>query len=39
MGWVESISIQQAISYMKDHLPEDLLIERIAKEANSSVFP
>ena len=36
MGWVESI--QQAISYIEDHLLEDLPIEQIAKEANSSVF-
>ncbi|WP_277584856.1 AraC family transcriptional regulator [Psychrobacillus antarcticus] len=36
MGWVESI--QQAISYIEDHLLEDLSMEQIAKEANSSVF-
>lgn len=36
MGWVESI--QQAISYIEDHLLEDLSMEQIAKEANSSAF-
>ncbi|WP_313892046.1 AraC family transcriptional regulator [Psychrobacillus sp.] len=36
MGWVESI--QKAIHYMEEHLLEDLSIEQIAKEANSSVF-
>lgn len=36
MGWVESI--QQAISYMENHLLENISMEQIAKEANSSVF-
>ncbi|WP_096186568.1 AraC family transcriptional regulator [Evansella halocellulosilytica] len=36
MGWVESI--QKAIDYMEKNLLEELTIERIAKEANSSVF-
>lgn len=36
MGWVESI--QQAINYIEEHLLDDLTIEQIAKEANSSVF-
>lgn len=36
MGWVESI--QKAIQYMEEHLLEDLSVEQIAKEANSSVF-
>lgn len=36
MGWVESI--QKAINYMEDHLLDELKMEQIAKEANSSVF-
>lgn len=36
MVWVESL--QAAIDYMEDHLLDDLSIERIAQEANFSVF-
>lgn len=36
MGWVESI--QKAINYMEENLLEELSMEKIAKEANSSVF-
>ncbi|WP_243297670.1 AraC family transcriptional regulator [Bacillus litorisediminis] len=36
MGWVESI--QKALNFIEDHLLEDISIEDIAKEANSSVF-
>ncbi|WHY78445.1 AraC family transcriptional regulator [Neobacillus sp. WH10] len=36
MGWVESL--QRAIDYMEEHLLETISIERIAKEANVSVF-
>lgn len=36
MGWVESI--QQAIQYIEEHLLDDLTIEQVAKEANSSAF-
>lgn len=36
MGWVESI--QKAIDYMEEHLLEDISIESIAKQANTSAF-
>ncbi|PAQ14215.1 AraC family transcriptional regulator [Bacillaceae bacterium SAOS 7] len=36
MGWVESI--QTAIDYMEEHLLENMTIESIAKQANSSPF-
>jgi AraC family transcriptional regulator len=36
MAWVESL--QKAINYMEEHLLEDLSIESIAKQANSSAF-
>lgn len=36
MGWIEAI--QRTIEYMEENLLEDISIERIAKQANSSVF-
>jgi AraC family transcriptional regulator len=36
MAWVESL--QKAIDYIEEHLFEDLSIEDISKQANSSVF-
>lgn len=36
MAWVESL--QKAIDYMEEHLLEDLSIDEIAKQANSSVY-
>lgn len=36
MAWVESI--QRAIDYMEQHLLEEVTIEQIAKQANSSAF-
>lgn len=36
MAWVESI--QKSINYIEDHLLEDITIEKIAKQANASVF-
>ncbi|GAB6991183.1 AraC family transcriptional regulator [Paenibacillus pini] len=36
MGWVESL--QKAIEYMEEHLLEDISIESIAEQANSSAF-
>lgn len=36
MGWVESL--QKAIDFMEEHLLEDITIDQIAKEANSSKF-
>ena len=36
MGWIESL--QRAIDYMEDHLLENITIESIAKQANSSEF-
>ncbi|MFF2448257.1 effector binding domain-containing protein [Neobacillus sp. NPDC058068] len=36
MGWVESL--QRAIDYMEEHLLEPLSMERIAKQANVSIF-
>ncbi|MCT6818263.1 MAG: AraC family transcriptional regulator, partial [Lysinibacillus fusiformis] len=36
MSWIESI--QKAINFMEDHLLENITIEQIALEVNSSVF-
>ncbi|WP_257350907.1 AraC family transcriptional regulator [Pseudalkalibacillus decolorationis] len=36
MAWIESL--QKAIDYMEEHLLDDLTIENISKQANSSVF-
>ncbi|MFD1038384.1 AraC family transcriptional regulator [Virgibacillus byunsanensis] len=36
MTWVESL--QKAIDYMEEHLLDDMSMERIAKQANFSVF-
>jgi AraC family transcriptional regulator len=36
MAWVESI--QKSINYIEEHLLEELSIEKIAKQANVSVF-
>lgn len=36
MAWIESL--QKAIDYMEEHLLEELTIEEIAKQANSSAF-
>lgn len=36
MAWVESL--QKAIEYMEDHLLDDISIDSIAKQANSSAF-
>lgn len=36
MAWVESI--QKAINFIEEHLLDNLTIEQVAKEANSSVF-
>ncbi|ACA39330.1 effector binding domain-containing protein [Lysinibacillus sp. fkY74-1] len=36
MSWIESI--QKAINFMEDHLLENITIEQIAQEVNSSVF-
>lgn len=36
MSWVESI--QKAINYIEEHLLDDITMEQIAREVNSSVF-
>ncbi|MFJ8087834.1 effector binding domain-containing protein [Lysinibacillus sp. NPDC095746] len=36
MSWIESI--QKAIKYIEEHLLDDITIEQIAREVNSSVF-
>ncbi|MDD1501965.1 AraC family transcriptional regulator [Lysinibacillus sp. CNPSo 3705] len=36
MSWIESI--QKAINYIEEHLLDDITIEQIAREVNSSVF-
>ncbi|MGE7930337.1 AraC family transcriptional regulator [Lysinibacillus xylanilyticus] len=36
MSWIESI--QKAINYMEEHLLDDITMEQIAREVNSSVF-
>lgn len=36
MAWIESL--QRAIDYMEEHLRDDISIEEIARQANSSVF-
>ncbi|TQR30094.1 AraC family transcriptional regulator [Lysinibacillus sphaericus] len=36
MSWIESI--QKAINYIEEHLLDDIIMEQIAREVNSSVF-
>ncbi|MDM5247171.1 AraC family transcriptional regulator [Lysinibacillus sp. G4S2] len=36
MSWIESI--QKAINYIEEHLLDDITMEKIAREVNSSVF-
>lgn len=36
MGWIESL--QKAINYIENHLMEEISIEEIAKQANTSMF-